>query len=292
VLAWDNGSTDATVDILREWIPARLPGRIVADRPHAQLGACLAAMVEAADTELLARMDGDDVCHPDRLAAQVGLMERRRDLGACGTWGRWMEADGRVGEVFSKPVSPAGVRLGMLYNTPLIHPSVMLRRRAVLAVGNYGAMGMGQDLELWHRLTARFRVANIPRPLLDYRRHESSVGAASAGDWPALHRQLMRRHAAEFLPRGSVEELMELWEQVAAHGSHPGRTDRTARTALAVIAAMARGGVYTARDVLSAPETERLFWWAAPPTLKWRLYGKSFLAARAARWIAAVGGNQ
>ena len=80
VIAWDNGSSDGSVEELRRWIPHRLPGRIVTDRP-AGLGASLAAMVELADTELCARIDSDDVNEPDRLRAQVELMTGRPEVG-------------------------------------------------------------------------------------------------------------------------------------------------------------------------------------------------------------------
>src|SRR5258708_4609867 len=60
VLAWDNGSTDGSVEVLREWIPARLPGRVEWARPL-PLGLCRAEMVRLATTEYCACADADDV---------------------------------------------------------------------------------------------------------------------------------------------------------------------------------------------------------------------------------------
>ena len=60
ILAWDNGSSDGSVEELQAWIPSRIPGRVVTGRPPS-VGGSLRDMMLAVDTPLCARMDGDDV---------------------------------------------------------------------------------------------------------------------------------------------------------------------------------------------------------------------------------------
>src|SRR5437870_1083178 len=84
VIAWDNGSTDGSVAELEGWIPGRLPGRVITGNPL-RLGASLAAMVEMAETELLARIDADDVNDPARLAKQAAFMAEHPAVGAVGS---------------------------------------------------------------------------------------------------------------------------------------------------------------------------------------------------------------
>ena len=61
---------------------------------------------------------------------------------------------------------------------PINHPSVMMRRKAVLAVGGYRAEMMpAEDLDLWLRMGERGRLANLPDVITRYRVHESSVSA-------------------------------------------------------------------------------------------------------------------
>jgi glycosyltransferase involved in cell wall biosynthesis len=52
VCLWDNGSTDGSLEEARRWIPGRLKGRVVADRPL-PLHECLAKRVEEARTEFV-----------------------------------------------------------------------------------------------------------------------------------------------------------------------------------------------------------------------------------------------
>src|SRR5579863_7830623 len=73
ILAWDDCSTDGSLEELRRWIPSRIPGRIFAGK-SLRLGPCLAYLVEQADTELCARIDGDDIAYPHRLERQVAYM--------------------------------------------------------------------------------------------------------------------------------------------------------------------------------------------------------------------------
>jgi hypothetical protein len=55
------------------------------------------------------------------------------------------------------------------FRNPLNHPSVILRRQAVLAAGNYRAVSGFEDYELWLRLLVIHGskvLANTPQPLV------------------------------------------------------------------------------------------------------------------------------
>jgi glycosyltransferase involved in cell wall biosynthesis len=86
VCLWDNGSIDCSVEEARRWIPCRLKGRVVTGNPL-PLHECLARMVGEAQTEFVARMDGDDVCLPQRFEKQMAAM--RGDSGLAAVGGRW-----------------------------------------------------------------------------------------------------------------------------------------------------------------------------------------------------------
>jgi hypothetical protein len=68
---------------------------------------------------------------------------------------------------------------GLTGACPINHPSVMMRRMAVLAVGSYRVEMMpAEDLDLWLRMSERGRLANLPDVITRYRLHESSVSAS------------------------------------------------------------------------------------------------------------------
>lgn len=224
VLAWDNGSRDDSLDVLRSWIPARLPGRIVADHPFEQLGACLRAMVAMGDSELIARMDGDDVNEPTRLAEQVAALDSHRDWLGVGTQMRKIDADGRITcEERFYPCHPYEVRWRVFFSPPFGHPTLLLRRGAALAAGNYTDMGVSQDWDLWLRLLTRGPMGNLPQTLLRHRDHHASVSARQRSRWFEVGEALAETHAPALFPGVSRETAMRVWRFFSSMSSQRNR---------------------------------------------------------------------
>lgn len=175
ILAWDNGSTDDTVAELHRWIPSRLPGRIITDQPL-PYPASLAALVELADTPLCARIDADDESEPHRLATQVAFLEQHPRVLLVGSQISPIDAAGQpVTFHYPLPVSYAEILHQLLETNCISHPTVMFRREAVLAVGNYRLPQPIEDYDLWLRVAARGEIHNLPDRLLRYRVHPGGV---------------------------------------------------------------------------------------------------------------------
>ena len=80
VLVVDDGSSDATPRILAT--AARHDRRIqIITREGGGLVAALNAGLEACRAPLLARLDGDDICHPRRLEQQAAYLGAHPDIG-------------------------------------------------------------------------------------------------------------------------------------------------------------------------------------------------------------------
>src|ERR1700761_2736267 len=137
ILVWDNGSTDGTLEELQRWIPARIPGVVVADRAMS-VGRSLAALVETARTELCARIDADDINEPTRLEKQAAHMCAHPEIAALGSQVRLIDAHGiPTGGSWDCPTNDAEVRWLTRWQSGLTHPAVMFRKSAVLRAGNY-----------------------------------------------------------------------------------------------------------------------------------------------------------
>jgi glycosyltransferase involved in cell wall biosynthesis len=118
VLAWDNGSTDGTIEELNRWIPNRLAGRLITGKPLT-LGGSLAQMVEVCETELCARIDADDVNLPSRLERQLEFLSNHPEISVLGSWMYFIDEHGLQKED--------------LYTIPLNHDDIvheMLTRNA------------------------------------------------------------------------------------------------------------------------------------------------------------------
>lgn len=175
ILAWDNGSSDGSVAVLKEWIPRRLPGEVITNRPLSLGGSC-AALVTKAKTEFCARMDADDVCLPERFARQVNALMEDERLAVVGGQ---VETIDSLGQPYSLKkleylTQDADIVHQMLMYTGFAHPAVCFRRSAVIEVGNYREM-IPEDYDLWLRLAARHRLRNLEEKVIRYRFHEGSA---------------------------------------------------------------------------------------------------------------------
>lgn len=175
VFLWDNGSTDGSVEEARRWIPSRLPGRVVTGRPL-PLHECLAAMVEEAQTEFVARMDGDDVSLPIRFEKQIECFLANKALGIVGGQCPLMDQGGKLlGVSHPGPLGHEDIVTLMMVRSALTHPALMIRRDAILDAGNYRHPKPVEDLDLYLRMAQISKFQNLSEPILHYRIHPMSI---------------------------------------------------------------------------------------------------------------------
>ncbi len=219
VCLWDNGSTDGSVEEARRWIPGRLPGRVVTGR-RLPLHECLAAMVEEAQTEFVARMDGDDICMPQRFEWQMAAM--RKDAGLAGVGGQMDLIDGegdKIGEMANYPIDFCGVLCRLFIQSPLSHPAVIMRRSNILEAGNYRVPKPMEDFDLWFRLASVGKIENLPNKLLKYRITDLSITNQSkkAGEHESEVKECVRRNLGRVfdIPESVVFKLVNRQHPIA-----------------------------------------------------------------------------
>lgn len=225
MLAWDNGSTDGTVELLRQWIPHRITGRAVVDQPMS-LGQCRATMVQTAETELCAFFDADDYFFPDRLTKQVEFLQTHPQVGLIGTQVIDMSADGQTWPTtWTLPTEDAEIRWRFPFGNALLQGTCMFKRSLFLKVGNYRDIKPGQDYDLFLRLIRHTEMANLPDRLMKYRRHEKSVSAIGGVPGHVMNRQLFERYAEQLFPDLPRHAALELHHALVVDLTAPVRWD-------------------------------------------------------------------
>ena len=165
-----DASTDGSSDFLRDFA-ARDPRFVLIRQKKSSLSEALQEGLLAAEAPLVARMDADDISLPQRFAVQLKIMERRPELLALGSDIQFLDERGRLGAVVRKPRNKA-LRAEITWSCPLVHPTVIFRRREVLAAGGYRAFfKRTEDYDLWLRLSRRGELDNCGPVLLYYRLH-------------------------------------------------------------------------------------------------------------------------
>jgi hypothetical protein len=175
LIAIDDGSRDASGEILASL--ARADRRVIAlHQANAGVVAALNRGLTLARGELIARMDADDVAHPERFARQVAFLDAHPDIAVVGCAVTLIDEGGAPMRDVAYPGTPEAVAQFLEIGAALAHPTVMMRREAVLAVGGYrAAYRHAEDYDLWLRMAERYRLTNLPDRLLHYRQHQAKL---------------------------------------------------------------------------------------------------------------------
>lgn len=183
LLILDDGSRDSTPDLVMSYAARDSRIRPII-RENRGLVASLNQLLAEARAPLVARMDADDICAPERFAQQLAFLDAHPEVGVLGTWTEDIDETGGVHPVAAPdhPVTHEDFLVAVEQGLPLLcHPAVMYRRDIVLSVGGYhAAFRHCEDLDLWLRLATVTRIANLPERLLRYRHYEDQVSSRHA----------------------------------------------------------------------------------------------------------------
>lgn len=182
-LILDDGSRDASRAIVAHYAAGDPRIRLIA-RENRGLVASLNELLALARAPLVARMDADDVCLPERFARQIAFLDARPEVGVLGTWTEDIdEYDAHYPlDALDHPIDHDRFVAAVDAGAPLLcHPAVMFRRDLVLLLGGYHpAFRHCEDLDLWLRLASVTQIANLPERLLRYRHYSQQVSSRHA----------------------------------------------------------------------------------------------------------------
>jgi len=166
----NDGSKDTSAEILSSYNDSRLKTFTIENQG---LPAALNYGLNHCSSELVMRMDADDVAYPHRFAALLADWEKAGCPDVFGSGADYIDENGNYLWSVSVPTEDADIKAAILAPDgvmAVMHPTVVMRKEAVLASGGYDPFFLnGQDFDLWIRMAARFRFGNSAQRLLRYR---------------------------------------------------------------------------------------------------------------------------
>ncbi|MGR6469242.1 glycosyltransferase family 2 protein [Rhizobium sp. PAMB 3182] len=176
VLVLDDGSTDHSLDIAREFA-SRDARFLVIDLPHAGIVSTLNHGISLVTAPYVARHDADDVSTEGRLQIQYDYLESNSEVIAVSGCYFAMNDMG-VPHGRSSPLRDPDVADPFFIPAKepyLKHPFLMVRTDALSAIGGYRHVVYAEDADLCWRLWLRGRLVNLPCIFGAYRVHAESV---------------------------------------------------------------------------------------------------------------------
>jgi hypothetical protein len=203
LIAVDDGSTDHTPQVLAGFSDRRL--RVITLPEHRGLVAALNAGIRESASELIARMDADDICRPRRFERQVAFLDAHPQVALCGAW---MILYGGETDILRPPEAPHQVRARLFFGKALDHPSIMMRRdfleRNGLAYDD--EFRHVEDFDFFIRAAELGDLANVPEVLLYSRAHSGAVSVIHREEQVRTQGQLLLRQLRLLMPNVTTDD--------------------------------------------------------------------------------------
>ncbi len=170
LIAIDDGSTDGSLELMRNVSDGRLV--VLSDGASrglpARLNEAIGVATRRHSPEFIARMDADDIAHPERFAAQMALMEADSTIDLVGCGIVVLEGHERIAGCRRPPSEHETICRSPFRRFPLFHPT-WFGRRAWFERHPYDELARrSQDYQLLREAYTSSRFANLPRLLLAY----------------------------------------------------------------------------------------------------------------------------
>jgi glycosyltransferase involved in cell wall biosynthesis len=191
IIVVDDGSTDATAEVLRSFGDRRV--RVVRHECNRGVGAACNTGIAEASGDFVAWLDSDDVWFPEKLGRQVEFLRRHREIDAVFSDVCVREQDGDVPsliehiEAFQKclegkkrgsevVISQREMYLCLLQEVPIKPTALMLRRSVFPKTGMFDERAhSGEDWEFLLRLARFASFGYIDQPLARMTRSADST---------------------------------------------------------------------------------------------------------------------
>lgn len=213
----DDGSTDASWSMLQ----AIRDTRVIVLRDGANRGLAwrLNQITECARAPYIARMDADDVMHPERLSRQIGFIENARDLDVVSSAAYIIDQTGTVRRGGCPIKSDLAA---FLLRSQLLHPTVLARTEWFTRYPYDTTIGRAEDHELWCRVCGHAKFGFIDECLLFYTERYSlrSYLSTFAGDFKVILKHGPKHHTISMTARASALQTLKGAVAIALLASH------------------------------------------------------------------------
>ncbi|MBF0658243.1 glycosyltransferase family 2 protein [Psychrobacter sp. NG25] len=174
----DDGSTDGSLAIARRFQKADNRIKVISDGKNKKLPTRLNQLIDESQYDYIARMDADDLIHPDRLTIQMAFLASNTDCDLVSTGVVSIDNHNKVygcrhvDRIYTKfdEIAPA---------YPIVHASILARKTWYERNRYDENYPRSEDYDLWCRAVASrdLRLAVLP-DLLYYYREEGNLSLA------------------------------------------------------------------------------------------------------------------
>jgi glycosyltransferase involved in cell wall biosynthesis len=172
IIVSDGHNEDIQRLIERTW---SFPIRLIRNSIRAGFRRSLNIGLESSDSDLIARLDSDDISKPDRFMRQVKEFDANEKLSLIGTNTDIISDNGELIGRRSYPSSHKEIMRCMPRFCPFAHSSIMMKRLDVMDLGGYDVKERAEDYDLWSRIAKNHECMNVQDCLTTIRNRDDSL---------------------------------------------------------------------------------------------------------------------
>lgn len=177
LIAIDDHSTDNSLTILKRFAKNKPWVKVITNNKNQGVSPTFNKGVSHASSNFIARMDADDLMHPDRIKKQLSFLLNHPEVIAVGTQCYLINKDNqRIGKKLF-PASHQKIKDMLFRTVPMQQPSIMINRSLLPKDFLFGdtRFSPAEDYDLFFRLLKHGKLANLPDLLHSYREHNTNI---------------------------------------------------------------------------------------------------------------------
>lgn len=232
----DDGSIDETGKILKRFARKDLRITVITHKESKGIGASLNLALTKANGKFIARMDGDDISLPYRLATQVAFLQKNSKIVAVGGQAEMIDGEGEIFAYKHFPTDAKTLRNMIMWMVPIQHPVMMVKAEVYKQCRYDESFKTAEDVELFMQLLKYGEFGNVPEVVYQYRKADTSNG----------YHNLKQTFYLTILGR---------WQGIAKHGYRP-----TAKGVVLTLAQLLVVSLLPAKMIVRLYESKRFLW--------------------------------
>ena len=171
ILVEDGKLNDGLYDVINRFSEKFHTLKIVSYEENMGLGYALQHGLQHCSHELVARMDADDICYPERFEKELDIFQSHPEIAVVSSWISTFSKDiSQIENIKTIPEFDHEIKEYAISRNPVNHPACMFRKSKVLEAGNYKPFYLLEDYYLWIRMINKgYIFYNIQEPLVYFR---------------------------------------------------------------------------------------------------------------------------
>lgn len=170
----NDGSTDDTKSIIKKYNDGRIK---YYEKEHSGLGDSIDFGILKANYDLIARMDADDIAHPERLMKQYNFILTHKEVDVLSNWYAVFN-DNKVRYIVKRGINHTEIVNNLSLYSDICHPSTLFTRKTIKALGGFKVVTRYDpfgDYVLWLKNKSKLKFHNLPKVLHFYRERGDSL---------------------------------------------------------------------------------------------------------------------